>query len=398
MSEVGRPGQLVDPIKGGDVVADGTLLSVAEIQQRLREERARRGLAAAARATCHASATRPTAPAIPPIADTATPDPGTAAAIPTTATAATSVRSPATVSVVKATAEPSSERVPTGNGYGQRQLPSAPGRSRLRAAHSAPAASSTAPAASGTDARRRLDIPADWVRVLAGHSGAGASTVALALADAAAATGRSSQVIEAASPSRSGLISAASRELDVDESGAWRRGSRPHSATSVSVTITRRAGDRQPFGWPTIQAAGELLVAVDLGLVPTDAVAGVAGGLAVVVCRATIPGVRLTEQLLDRLADSTVVVVAMLGGRRWPGEVTASAGRRLRALRDADRVVTVPLDGHLAVTGLTHVPLPKAVLAGGRALLGLIDAAGPGGVNASPTLAQPAPRQKGTTR
>ncbi len=384
MSEVGRSGQLVDPVNGGDVAADGSLLSVAEIQQRFREERARRGLAAPPRtAPSRTASTRAAAN---------TPTAGPHSAEPTVAAAATSVRPAAAVSVVKAPAEPTAEPARP------QQHPSGPARSTPTAAHAVSAPASTSSAATSSDVRRRpLDIPADWVRVLAGHSGAGASTIALALADAAAAAGRPSQVIEAASPSRSGLVGAASRELDVDESGAWRRGSRPHAATSVPVTITRRAEDRQPSGWPTIQTSGQLLVSVDLGLVPADAVADVAGGLVVVVCRATIPGVRLTEQLLDRLADSTVVV-AMLGGRRWPGEVTASAGPRLRALRDANRVVTVPLDGHLAVTGPTHVPLPKAVLAGGRALLGLIDAARPGDVSAPPTPAQTAPRQKGTTR
>jgi len=73
MSEVGRPGQLVDPINGGDVAADGTLLSVAEIQQRFREERARRGLAAAPRAAApHPSATRPNTPAAAPGAASST--------------------------------------------------------------------------------------------------------------------------------------------------------------------------------------------------------------------------------------------------------------------------------------------------------------------------------------
>ena len=385
MSEVGRPGQLVDPINGGDVAADGTLLSVAEIQQRFREERARRGLAVAPTPV----QTRPTRPAAP------APRPATVVSVAKTAPVA---------SATEVSTKPAAE-VPTPEPAPAAPEPVTPPAAPVTAAPvtaspvttpvtSAGRASSQPDAGS---ARGALEIPAGWVRVLAGHSGAGSSTVALALADAAAAAGRPSQVIEAAAPSRSGLVSAASRELDVDESGAWRRGTRPHAATSVAVTITRRAEDRQPSGWPTTQTAGELLVAVDLGLVPTDALASTTGGPVVVVCRATIPGVRLTEQLLERLGDTTVVV-AMLGGRRWPGEVTASAGPRLRALRDAELVVTVALDGHLAVTGPTHVPLPKAVLAGGRALLGLIDAAHPGGVSAPPTPAQTAPRQKGTTR
>ena len=55
MSEVGRREQLVDPVNGGDVSADGTLLSVAEIQQRFREERTRRGLATAGAAPARAA-------------------------------------------------------------------------------------------------------------------------------------------------------------------------------------------------------------------------------------------------------------------------------------------------------------------------------------------------------
>jgi hypothetical protein len=67
MSEVGRRDQLIDPVNGGDVAADGTLLSVAEIQQRFREERARRGLAAAPRTAPAAAATVEAPPPQPPI-------------------------------------------------------------------------------------------------------------------------------------------------------------------------------------------------------------------------------------------------------------------------------------------------------------------------------------------
>ena len=222
--------------------------------------------------------------------------------------------------------------------------------------------------------------------------------IALALADAAAAAGYPSQLIETAPASRSGLVSAASRELDVDTTGAWRRGTRPGPTTSVHVTIDRRTEDRQPSAWPSTESTntGELLVTADLGLVSGDALGRVVGGPIVVACRATIPGVRLTEQLLNRL-DEAPVVVAMLGGRRWPGEVTSSCGPRLSALRAAGRVVTVPVDGHLAITGLTHVPLPKAVLAAGRALLGLLDFAHEGAASPTAHAALRSPK-KGTER
>jgi hypothetical protein len=84
------------------------------------------------------------------------------------------------------------------------------------------------------------------VRVIAGHSGAGASTAALAIADAAAGGGRSVHLVEAAHPSRSGLVAATSAELGLDETGAWRRGTRGQPALVGHVTIVRRAADRAP--------------------------------------------------------------------------------------------------------------------------------------------------------
>lgn len=365
MSEVGRRDQLVDPVNGGDVAADGTLLSVAEIQQRFREERARRGLAAAPRTAPSAAVTTQAAPAARPV--------DVEQYVPAAPT-------PTQVSVSKPADKPE---------------PAAP-----PAAATTPAAEprDTRPTAAKAPVAGVLDLPTTWVRVLAGHSGAGASTIALAIADAAASAGRPSQLIETAPASRSGLVSAASRELDVDATGAWRRGTRPHPATAVDVTIDRRTEDRQPTAWPSTDSTlpGELLVTVDLGMVAGDALGRAAGGPTVVACRATIPGIRLTEQLLNRLDDSTVVV-ALLGGRRWPGEVTSSCGPRLNALRAAGRVVTVPIDGHLAITGPTHAPLPKAVLTAGRELLGLLDSAHEGAASPTAHRALRSP-QKGTSR
>jgi hypothetical protein len=375
MSEVGRRDQLVDPVNGGDVAADGTLLSVAEIQQRFREERARRGLAAPARPTVDRVVDRGTAP---------TPT-GTATAVldpPPGEPGRVIAREP----VAPAVPGPISADAPSG----RRPAAAAPVGASCEQAPTAPAPAT---------ATGKLDLPASWVRVLAGHSGAGASTVALAIADAAAGAGRPSQLIETAPASRSGLVSAASRELDIDATGAWRRGARPHPTTAVHVTVDRRTEDQPPAAWPTTESASgpdDRLVTVDLGFASGEALGRAAGGPIVIACRATIPGVRLTEQMLNRLTEATVVV-AVLGGHRWPGEVTASCGPRLSALRAAGRVVTVPLDGHLAITGPTHVPLPKAVVAAGRDVLGLLDSAHEGA--ASPTAHRALrPRRKGTPR
>jgi len=86
----------------------------------------------------------------------------------------------------------------------------------------------------------------------------------------------------------------------------------------------------------------------------------------VVVSRLTVPGVRQTEHVLTALG--VPAVVAAVGSGRWPGEVSASCGPALKAARDAGRVVMVPVDRRLEISGLTADTLPKTVAAAGRAL------------------------------
>jgi hypothetical protein len=330
LSEVGRSGQTVDVLNGGDVAPDGRLMSVAEIQQAFRTLKARRGAIPeqeerAARASREAGAGE---------AAVLDPDPGA------------------------------------------RWSQSGAGADALDA---------------GCTPDGDVGLDARWVGVIAAHAGAGASTVALAIAAAAAAAGRATHLIETAHPSRSGLVAAASAELGTDETGAWRRGIR---RGTTEITIDRRAGDDAPEDWPTLAAHGSGLVVVDLGLPRALDRLRASGARVVLVCRPTVPGVRLVEQVLTTLGEH-LVALAAVGPGRWPGAVTASQGQRLRALRAADAVVTVPRDRHLEVTGATNSPLPKPVTAAGRALLGLIDAAYPGDVA---TSAHSAPRRKGNTR
>lgn len=240
-------------------------------------------------------------------------------------------------------------------------------------------------------ATQSADLHRAWVSVVAAHAGAGASTVALAIADAAAAAGRATHLVETAHPARSGLVAAASAELGLDASGAWRRGSRGQ------VTIDRRAGNDTPISWPALAASDNNgLVVIDLGLPTPDCLARLAatGCRIVVVCRPTVPGVRLAEQFPHSITGP--VIVASVGAGKWPSEVSASLGPRLRELRAANAVVTVPADRRLEVTGPTNCPLPKPVANAGRSLLGLIDAARSGDTAA--VSAQSAPRMKGTTR
>jgi hypothetical protein len=347
LSEVGTPGQKIDVLHGGDVDPSGRLLSVAEIQQAFRELLARPPATATNNGNSHRVAPAPSAPPM-------TSAPPTAEQRPEPATVA-SERSAAT--------EPA---------Y-------------------APASAAPPPRSASTSPRPDRLQP-EWIAVVAAHAGAGASTVALAIADVLAASARPVRLIETAHPARSGLVAAASAEMGLDPAGEWRRGSRE------LATIYRRTGDASPAGWPHLEPHGVDTV-IDLGLPAPASLSRLVEDKPhlVVVCRPCIPGVRITEHLLAAVGEQPVVLAAV-GPKRWPGEVTHSLGPRLRLLRERGLVIAVDDDRALQVTGPTHAPLPKAVLAAAGELLRLICIAPDG---ASNTLAHSAPRsrnKKGTTR
>jgi hypothetical protein len=328
LSDVGAPGQRVDLLNGGDVTPTGRLLSVTEIQQAFRQLCANPATARSGRAI----------PAVPP--------PPMSMPVPVTA---------------------GDKRAVARDLEDARFSPGAP------------------PSAGPGDR-----LAAGWLAVLAAHAGAGASTVALALTDALTAAGRTPRLIEAARPSRSGLAGAATAEMGLDSSGAWRRGARE------TATICRRASEANPTGWPDPAPAVADTV-VDLGLPTAAGLHRLAGDRpdVVLVCRPSIPGVRMAEQTLIDL-DGLRVAVASLGPRRWPGEVTASLGPRLRDAREAGLVVAVDLDRRLQVTGPTQAPLPKPLLRAAADLLQLVHTPP---VTAASTSAHSAPRlpKKGTT-
>ena len=269
----------------------------------------------------------------------------------------------------------STERVPTAR-RPKRARASTLAQDRGDTGEAGPARRGDIAAGIGQRAAHGDEPEAGWIGVLAAHAGAGASTVALVVSDAAAAGGGPVHLVDTARPCRSGLVAAALEELGTDVTGAWRRGLR------AGVTIDRRATDLAFGGWP-VSPVGDnpALTVVDLGLAAAENPTRLAVGrsLPVVVCRPTVPGVRLTEQLLQELAGQPVVVAAV-GLTRWPGEVTSSLGPRLRGLRDAGRVVPVPMDRRLQVTGPTSSPLPRPLRAAGRALLELLGDGHPGAV------------------
>lgn len=216
-----------------------------------------------------------------------------------------------------------------------------------------------------------------WVAVLGAHGGAGASTVALALADAAAARGHAGRLVSCAVPARSALWAVPTVELGVSGDGHWRSGRRGEHL----------AVDR--FNGPSHDAVGRLTLtpsgATDaFTVVDVDSDADGRGQdewlwlacAVVLVFRVTVPGVRQTERVLNELEGNVgpgrpgcLVLGATVGRRRWPRVVASSAGPLLRRLRSDGRVVTIPVDPRLEVTGPTSSALPRAVLRAGEALL-----------------------------
>ncbi|WP_176522866.1 hypothetical protein [Blastococcus aggregatus] len=204
---------------------------------------------------------------------------------------------------------------------------------------------------------------------MAGHAGAGASTVALAVAEGLAEA-RRVQLIDYAEPVRSGLTAASTIELGTD-GGGWRHGRRGRLDV---VRLARRPGEGESLPPPETDDTGRLLV-VDAGWSLTTALLDAPGPLirdanVVVVTRVTVPAVRQTEHVLAALDGEPVI--AAVGPARWPRTVQASCGPRLRELRSRGRVVRVPVDRRLETDGLAGDRLPKPVAAAGRSLAALL--------------------------
>jgi hypothetical protein len=250
--------------------------------------------------------------------------------------------------------------------------PAAPPRATAAMAPTAP----TVAASSGWPAGGPL------VAVAAGHSGAGASTVAVTLAEALHEGGRPVRIVEVADASRSGLAAATTAELGEDGTG-WRRGRRGEVVVD-RLAYRELAIGQVPAPAPPLDA-DEVLV-LDLGWPARDALATggwLADALSVasllIVCRPTVPGIRQTEYLLADLAETSAgpVTLAAVGPARWPGAATASAGPQIRAARESGRVVTVPVDRRVETDGVSAEALPKALAAAGRALAAALPSTAP---------------------
>ncbi|MCV2491874.1 hypothetical protein OF117_21220 [Geodermatophilus sp. YIM 151500] len=218
----------------------------------------------------------------------------------------------------------------------------------------------------------RAGVGGRAVLVVAGHAGAGASTIALALAEGLA-EGRRVQLVDYSEPARSGLAAAPTIELGTDGAG-WRCGRR--GRLDVVRLARRTAGGTLP---PLPETDADATMVVDPGWSTTgallDSPRSLVGCALVVVTRVTIPAVRQTEHVLAAVGGDAAV--AAVGPARWPRLVEASCGTRLREARSKGQLVPVPLDRRLQTAGLTGDRLPKPVAAAGRALAALVVPAAP---------------------
>lgn len=205
------------------------------------------------------------------------------------------------------------------------------------------------------------------VLVAGATGGAGASTVALAVASCASGA----RVVECCTVASSGLAGASTAEMGVTADG-WVQGTRDE------VLIERRS-DRVPDleAMPAPTSTTRTLTVLD---VPVDvdvlvASPGWLGQLArtlpgvVVVSRPTLPGLRRMEAAAGLLRPDRVHVVLAGAPKRWPRQLEQHLGPHGRRLRAAGRLIVLPHDPRLAVEGITTDPLPAPLLAAVAPLL-----------------------------
>ena len=198
----------------------------------------------------------------------------------------------------------------------------------------------------------------------------GATTVALGLATVA---GRA-RVVETCGGVDSGLAFAAGAELGTVER-QWLRGSRDQvivERRAESADSPQRVPLPADFDLPLTVVDSAWDIASLLGSSRWLGDLARTGAAVVLVAQATIPGLRRLEAAAQLLGAPRVVAVTV-GAKRWPRPVEQSAGAAVRRLRDEGRVLHVPRDPALAVSGLTPDPLPSAILRPARALLTLLE-------------------------
>ena len=199
-----------------------------------------------------------------------------------------------------------------------------------------------------------LQVGASPIRgasVVGAHPGAGATTVAVALADALDAIGRPGTLLDLA-PSPD-AFAAAECEVDSRVPG-WRAGRR-----GQTQVLRRRTHEAE-----APKFSNDLVVDGRMESLKSR----------VLVCRATLPSVRRADADLPDGA-----VLAVVGCSRWPKVVAASLGPTLQRAMNDGRIVFFPHDRDLELNGVDAEPLPSSARAAGRHVIELLwpDLVGP---------------------
>ncbi|MGV9364274.1 hypothetical protein [Amycolatopsis sp. NPDC003731] len=228
--------------------------------------------------------------------------------------------------------------------------------------------------------------------VLAASPGAGATSTAVAIADALQLAGRSVLLVDAGDPVRSGLGRAARAD------GPRRDGPGPTAgirfarrARAILARLDMSETGVEPVLFPSPPywhpgGRGVDVTVVDIGHDPwrlaTDPALGPGQWLRVgspspipaLVVRPTVPGLAHAEQVLARLdpwvrtaAVTPPTQLLVVGARRWPKGVAGTAGRRTSIL--LSDTVFFPHERYVAEHGVTADVTPPALRAPAEQLL-----------------------------
>ena len=189
-------------------------------------------------------------------------------------------------------------------------------------------------------------------RVRGAHPGAGASTVAVALADVTAAGDvGGATVVDLAVDDGFGASVSIDARADLALRG-W-SGGRRGRVRVVRPVDDVAAADAIP---------GHVIIDAQDPMLPVDS--------DVLVTRATVPGVLRAEgALADRSADA----IAVVGAQKWPPAARACFGPRLKAMDAQTRIVFFPSESALEINGLSAEPLPASTARAARRLLELLE-------------------------
>ena len=239
-----------------------------------------------------------------------------------------------------------------------------------------PSASQRPAAPSSHETGRQPWEPHETVLPVLGCAGsAGATTLALSLATAAAAdTAGCARVVECCTVTASGLAPASTAELGRHPTG-WLQGTRGEVLLERSSDTFLSPDEVPP---PTDAAPSVGLTVLDVGWELGRLLASPSwlsdrvlhADHVVAVATATIPGLRRLEGALA-LLEGTRVLGAVLGPprRKWPRGLEPSLGALSRQLDQRGALHLIPLDRGLAARGLDSEALPTRLLTAADHLL-----------------------------